>query len=212
MSLSQGDAPEHVTLNRHRFLDKLSIPEKDLAQAVQIGRDGIAFVQTPGKYSDCDALISRTKGIFLSILTADCAPVLIWSTEEPVVAAVHSGWNGSELDILGQTIQSLIDAFNVSPRSLYLVIGPGLTQENFEVGTEFKEKFPLEYLEPDPETGQFYFDNNRFLKDSAVKRGVFASHIEILDYCTYRDENLFFSHRRDKGVTGRMMSVIGINN
>jgi len=210
MSLSRGDTWENVELNRSLFLNELNITESELAQGIQISGDGIKLVEAPGKYSDCDAMITSSDNVYLSILTADCIPVLMWSEDKPVVAAVHSGWRGSELDLLGHTIQILKDSFDISSTAINVVVGPGLSQENFEVGPEFKDKFPPKYLQELKHTNQIHFDNNTYLKDAAIKQGVPESKIEILDYCSYRDENLFFSHRRDKGETGRMLSVIGI--
>ncbi len=210
MSTSKGDSRENVALNRQLFLDEFSLSEVALAQPVQVSRDGIMIVDAPGKYPECDALITRHPNVFLSVLTADCSPVLIWSEDYPLVAAVHSGWQGSELDILGRTLIIIKDSFDISPDKLNMIIGPGLSQEYFEVGPEFNDKFPAEYLHPVPDTDRFKFDNNNYLQETAIKQGVPESQIEMLDYCSYRDDDLFFSHRRDKNITGRMMSLIGI--
>ncbi|MEA3286114.1 MAG: polyphenol oxidase family protein [Candidatus Marinimicrobia bacterium] len=210
MSTSRGDSLQNVTANRQLFLDQFNTVESQLAQPVQISQAGIEIVKYPGKYSARDALITDTPGVYLSILTADCSPILIWSEAYPLVAAVHSGWQGSELDILGKTLGLILDSFTVTPASINLVIGPGLGQDNFEVGAEFSTKFPATYLKEAVNSDRFYFDNNNYLKDTALNFGIPADQIEILPYCSYRDSDLFFSHRRDQGVTGRMMSVIGI--
>ena len=211
MSIRQGDSVENVSMNRQLFLNKIGVTQNQLAQPIQISRDGIRLIDSPGNYENLDALITVTPGLFLSVLTADCSPILIWSDEFPVAAAVHSGWQGSELNILGQTLHKITDTLQIDPASLYLAIGPGLSQDNFEVGPEFGDKFSVTYLRAQSKTDRFYFDNNRFLVDTAIQSGVVAEHIEVLPYCTFRDENLFFSHRRDGVQTGRMMSVIGIN-
>jgi len=210
MSISRGDSLTNVTENRQIFLKGYGIDESHLAQPVQISRAGIEMVNEPGKYPATDALITETPGVYLSILTADCSPVMIWSNEKPVIAAVHSGWQGSELNILGQTLQMVMDSFQVSPASLSIVIGPGLSQEHFEVGPEFEQKFQGVYLQKNSQNRHSNFNNNQFLLDTAVSTGVLKEQIEILPYCSFRDEHLFYSHRRDRGVTGRMMSVIGI--
>ena len=96
-------------------------------------------------------------------------------------------------------------------QSLSMVIGPGLSQEHFEVGPEFSDKFSADFLMPLQSSDRYLFDNNAYLRDTAIRLGVPAHQIETLPYCSFRDENLFYSHRRDGGTTGRMMSVIGIN-
>ena len=210
MSTSRGDSMENISKNRQLFLDEYDISELNLAQAKQISSDGIQIVEKAGTFEDCDAMITNSSGVFLSILTADCSPILLWSNVAPVVAAVHSGWQGSELDLLGKTIEKLLNSFAISTDSLNMVIGPGLSQENFEVGPEFTDKFPDNYLKAQSNSPRYQFDNNSYLRDVAISRGVPKTQIEVLDYCSFRDEELFFSHRRDKNVTGRMMSVIGM--
>jgi len=211
MSTSRGDSAEHVTVNRQLFLSELGIEESQLAEPLQISRDGIEIVAAPGKYANRDALITAHPGVYLRVLTADCSPILIWSQEKPLIAAVHSGWQGSELDILGQTLKMMHENLGAAYNSLYVVIGPGLTQENFEVGPEFEDKFQSKYLQPAVDSDRAKFNNNVFLRDSALQLGVPEDQIEILPFCSYGDDKLFFSHRRDGGITGRMMSVIGIN-
>ena len=211
MSSKRGDSQNNVDSNRQLFLNNFGIDESHLAQPVQISRDGIQVVQSPGIYADKDALITQTVGTYLSVLTADCSPILIWSTAHPVIGAVHSGWQGSERDILGQTLSKMMNEFDVKPAALSMAIGPGLCQDHFEVGPEFSKKFPMEYLKPLPGTDRFHFDNNQYLYDTAVKSGVPATQIEVLSYCSYADHELFYSHRRDGEQTGRMMSVIGIH-
>ncbi|NQV29768.1 MAG: peptidoglycan editing factor PgeF [Candidatus Marinimicrobia bacterium] len=210
MSVARGDMAENVSQNRNLFLNKLGITENHLAQPLQVSRDGVRLVDSPGKYENLDALLTVTPGLFLSVLTADCSPILVWSDEKSLVAAVHSGWQGSELNILGQTLEAIIGILKINPSSLYVAIGPGLSQDNFEVGPEFVDKFSTPYLRPLHHSDRYHFDNNQFLVDTAIESGVPVEQIEVLPFCTYRDEELFFSHRRDGLKTGRMMSVIGI--
>lgn len=211
MSTSRGDSEANVEQNRAMFLGEMKISASNLAQGKQVSRDGIEVVTRPGLYPACDAMITKEPGVFLSVLTADCAPVLIWTEGGDLVASVHSGWQGSEMNLLGKTLDRITDDYHRSPETLYMVIGPGLTQENFEVGPEFEQKFPPNYLQEFGD-GRFKLNNNEFLRDTAVQRGIPAHHIEIMNYCTFEDGDLFFSHRRDKNNTGRMMSVIGIRD
>jgi hypothetical protein len=209
MSVSRGDSKNNVTANRGIFLKEFGIAEDQLAEPLQVSKDGIEIVDAPEEYANCDALITSQPGVFLRVLTADCSPILIWS--DSTVAAVHSGWQGSELDILGQTLKKIHSEMGVELESLYVAIGPGLSQEHFEVGPEFSDKFPLKYLSPILNTDRYLFDNNAYLRDTAILLGVPDNQIETLPFCSYRDDSLFYSHRRDGGTTGRMMSVIGIN-
>jgi len=211
MSTSRGDSEANVAANRQLFLEEFGINPAQLAEPLQIGRDGVKIIDQPGKYASQDALITAQPGVYLRVLTADCSPILIWSDKDLLVAAVHSGWQGSELDILGKTLKKMHTEMGAELESLYLVIGPGLSQDNFEVGPEFSDKFPAEFLMPLQGRNRYLFDNNAYLRDTAIRLGVLAHHIETLPHCSYKEDSLFFSHRRDAGTTGRMMSVIGIN-
>lgn len=210
MSSKKGDSHENVHANRNLFLETLNLSESNLAQPIQISRDGLQVVTEPGRYPEMDALITSKPHVVLSVLTADCSPILIWSTQTPLIAAVHSGWQGSELDILGKTLKKMLDEFDVAPNDICMAIGPGLSYENFEVGPEFETKFPQKYLHSIPDSDRFQFDNNSYLCDTALKNGIPEEQIEVLPFCTLRETDMFFSHRGDKGITGRMMSVIGI--
>jgi len=211
MSTSKGDDLHNVMANRQLFLSEFDITESQLAEPLQVGRDGVLIVDTPGQYPETDALITTIPGLFLRVLTADCSPILIWSNEDSIVAAVHSGWQGSELNILGQTLNLMKTDLGAKADSLRIALGPALTREKFEVGPEFSDKFAPDYLTPKRESDRFLFDNNAYLRDTAIDFGVPENQVEILPYCSYKDDELFFSHRRDGGTTGRMMSVIGIN-
>ena len=211
MSTSRGDSEANVAANRQLFLEKFGINPAQLAEPLQIGMDGVKIIDQPGEYASQDALITAQPGVYLRVLTADCSPILIWSDKDLLVAAVHSGWQGSELDILGKTLKKMHTEMGAELESLYLVIGPGLSQANFEVGPEFSDKFPAEFLMPLQGRNRYLFDNNAYLRDTAIRSGVPAHHIETLPYCSYKEDSLFYSHRRDAGTTGRMMSVIGIN-
>jgi len=211
MSTSRGDSETKVAANRQLFLQEFGINAERLAEPVQISSDGVKFIDTPGKYANMDALITTAPGVYLRVLTADCSPILIWSYKHPLVAAVHSGWQGSERDILGKTLKMMHNELGGRMESICMVIGPGLSQANFEVGPEFRNKFPSEFLSPLPNSDRYLFNNNSYLKQTAIRLGVPANQIETLPYCSYKDDDLFYSHRRDGGTTGRMMSVIGIN-
>ena len=210
-STSRGDSTENVAENRQRFFHKHHVESTRLAQPVQISGSHVGEATQPGLYADTDALITNKSNLFLTVLTADCSPILFWDTTSNVVGAVHSGWQGSAENILGKALKLAMEIYQLSPDTTYLAIGPGLSVKHFEVGLEFEEKFPLEYLTSNKNATKYYFDNNRFLRDTALGLSIPKTHIDVLPYCSFADDELFFSHRRDQGTTGRMMSIIGWN-
>ena len=206
MSVSTGDDKQNVARNRKAWLGSLGFDENQVAIPLQVHGSEIGRANTSGEYDRCDALITQQRGVVLSVRTADCVPVLIWSSTSKSIAAVHSGWRGTELNILGKTLTALVTMDNLAA-DLNVAIGPGMRVENFEVGPEFHDKFAAEYLET--RNGRLFFDNFKLLIDQALNAGVPAEQIEDLGFCSFADSELFFSHRRDGPRTGLMLSVIG---
>lgn len=206
-STSTGDDVTAVTENRRRFFDQLGLHEEHLAAPRQVHSATIHQADEPGTFQDCDALFTLREDLWLSVLTADCIPILIWSLEKPVIAAVHSGWRGTRQKILSGLITRLQKELGIDPGSLLVFLGPGLQKDHFEVGPEFESFFEHRFLEK--REGRLYFDNSGALREQALEAGIQAEHLEDLGYCTYEDQDRFYSHRRDGQTTGRMMAIIG---
>jgi len=209
LSLNTSDRLEHVRENRRRWFAALGIAEAGLGIPNQVHSGTVKVISEPGQVPECDALVTREPGLFLSVLTADCTPVLIWSKKARAVAAVHAGWRGTASGILARTLTTMQAELDCVPQDLQVYIGPGLGVDNFEVGSEFRDIFASTYLHQ--AHGSLRFDNTAALVAQAVKAGVSLDHIESSSHCTFADSDLFFSHRRDRGITGRMMSVIGFH-
>ncbi|MCF7801523.1 MAG: peptidoglycan editing factor PgeF [Candidatus Marinimicrobia bacterium] len=207
MGFSVNDNAEHVRTNRNLIWESLKISETRLAKPEQVHSDHLALVQAAGTFPATDALITHEPNIFLTIQTADCLPILIWTGDGEWLAAIHSGWGGTEQGLPAEVIAFLLSGSGYAPDEFFVWIGPGLGVCHFEVGAEFESKFDPQFLEH--RNGERYFNNVAAVKAQISGQGIPAENLEVVDECTYCESEKYFSHRRDKGVTGRMLAVIG---
>jgi polyphenol oxidase len=208
LSYRVGDKPENVKENRKAFFNELGINEKNVSFQRQTHSVKSNFVKSPVFYEDSDALFTNTKNNFLAISVADCIPVFIYEPGKKVIAAIHSGWKGTLNKITTLTIKKLIEEFSFNVKNAFVFIGPGISGEYFEVGNEVAELF-----DGDVKTnrnGKYFIDlkNHNYLQ--LLELGVKPKNIEVSEYCTYKEKDLFHSYRRDKNLSGRMLGVIGI--
>lgn len=208
LSYSVDDNKEIVDSNRALFFNELGLNEKMVSYQKQVHEDKISTVSSFGSCGESDALITRKKNLGLAISSADCPAIFIYDPKEKVIAAVHSGWRGTEKKILIKTIQKLIDDFNSDSSNLVCYIGPSITQKNYEVGEEVAELFNKEFVSTNK--NKFYLDvagaNYKMLIEEGVKR----INIQVSGFCTYEYENLLHSYRRYGQKSGRALGVIAM--
>jgi YfiH family protein len=161
-----------------------------------------------------DAMVTATPGIALSILTADCQPVLFCDPAAGVIGAAHAGWRGAFRGVLEATVAAMTD-LGATPAGISAVIGPSISQAAYEVGPEFFETFADE----DPDNTRFFANGkgDRMLFDLPAYglhrlRAAGVGHAEWTRHCTYADPDRFFSFRRTTHLGeadyGRLISVI----
>lgn len=208
LSYSVGDEKEIVDSNRKLFFNGLGLNEKMISYQKQVHEDKISLVNSFGRCGESDALITKTKNLGLAISSADCPAIFIYDTIQKVIAAVHSGWRGTEKKILKKTIQKLKDDFNSDASKLICYIGPSISQKNYEVGEEVASKFDNEFVLK--KENKFYLNlseaNNKMLIDEGVKK----VNIQVSGLCTYEYDKLLNSFRRDGLKSGRALGIIAM--
>jgi YfiH family protein len=159
-----------------------------------------------------DALATELPGTVVSVRVADCCPVLLSSKDGRAVAAIHAGWRGTVGGVIPATIKVLCELSGAKPTDLLAAVGPCIGMDAFEVGPEVLAEFAREFggdalirRRPD---GKGHADVPGGCRTQLIRAGVPADRIDTTDRCTFRDAGEFFSHRRDRGVTGRMAAVI----
>ncbi len=167
-----------------------------------------------------DGLITDTPGLLLGIQTADCVPILLADTRLRVVAAFHAGWRGTVARIVERGAQSLTDRFGSHPHDLSAAIGPAIGPCCYTVGEEVHTRFhaAFDYAEalfhPEPGSLTLKLDLWQANRRQLLAAGLAPESITTLTHCTACSRTdqarQFFSYRAEAGLTGRMMSVIGI--
>jgi YfiH family protein len=208
LSYSVGDEKEIVDSNRKLFFRELGLNEKMISYQKQVHEDKISMVNSFGSYSQSDALVTKTKNLGLAISSADCPAIFIYDPIQRVIAAVHSGWKGTEKKILAKTIQKLKDDFQSDPLNLICYIGPSISQKNYEVGEEVASKFDKESVSINE--NKFYLNLSGANYKMLIDEGVKEVNIQVSGLCTYEYENLLHSYRRDGQKSGRALGVIAM--
>lgn len=212
-----GDHRATVIENRRRVSDALGA---QLINVHQIHSGTAVTVSEPWPLGDgpkADAMVTKTPGIALGILTADCAPVLFVDPEARVIGAAHAGWKGAFGGVLEATLTAM-EGLGGARARIRAAIGPCISQENYEVGPEFRARF----VEADPANAQYFIASERtghfrFALEAYVAGRLAAaglSQIERLGACTYALSGEFFSFRRTthRGEPdyGRQVSAIAL--
>jgi purine-nucleoside/S-methyl-5'-thioadenosine phosphorylase / adenosine deaminase len=206
----------------------------------QIHSDLIQIVRsaTPGPLTG-DGMVTSVSGIALGILTADCFPVLLVDTRNKAVGAFHCGWRPAVKRMVEKGLGVMRREYGTRPEDVYAAIGPGIQSCCYAVGDELKEQFESQFgygtelfhsvQESDPVREKYpllfmnmrapghgdlclrpHLDLREANRRQLLSSGVPEKNISALKHCTACDTRNFFSHRAEKGHTGRMLAVIGM--
>ena len=210
LGLTTGDRQEAVMQNRNIFFGALGIEPDQVASAYQVHGDGILHVYAPCREEGFDALITDVSGIFLTVTVADCTPILILDPVRPAVAAIHAGWRGTVLGILKKTIVRMQEVFGTNPADCRAFIGTCIDACSYEVDADVAQHFTTPYTRWSPESKKYLLDLKSANQAQLLEVGLMAENIEISPFSTVLNNDLFFSYRKEKGVTGRMLNGIGL--
>jgi len=208
LSFSVGDDPANVRANRELFLKELGITEDQLAIPRQIHSSIVMRADRPGIYPECDGLVTDSPGVFLSVSTADCIPLLIFEKERNVVAAVHSGWRGTVAAITRQAVRKMVEEYGADPRAMGAYIGPAASVCCYAVSPDVASQFDPRFVRE--MAGKTHVDLKGAVLNQLLSVGVPSAAIDVNPLCTISEPSLFHSYRRDGAKSGRMMGVIGL--
>ena len=217
--LGSSDQAEIVAINRARVADAMDVDMSHLVGVHQVHSADVIEVSGPsevGGRPKADAMVSRTPGVALGVLTADCQPVLFGDAEAGVIGAAHAGWRGARDGVLAATVEAMV-ALGAQRGRIAAVIGPSISQRAYEVGPELMEDFVAENDEnarffAQGQGDRYQFDLPGFGLAKLREAGV--GHAEWTRHCTYSDPDRFYSYRRATHALeadyGRLISVIRI--
>ncbi len=212
LGFSSGEDPEIIKQNRKLFFDSLGIPEENLAWSKLVHGNKVLVANEPIKSEGCDAVITNKPNVFCCVSIADCTPVLIYDAKNKAVAAIHAGWRSTVTNIVTETLNSMQKNYGTKGEDCLAFIGACIGETNFEVGEEVAVQFKDDVKRFDPTKQKYFVDLKKENKNQLLKFGLKENNIEVSEYCTIANNDLFFSYRKEKGVTGRMLAVIGIKN
>ena len=217
LNCGQGssDQANVVTINRARVAEAMQVTPDHLVTVHQVHSPDAVTVDGPlAERPRADAMVTATPGVALAVLTADCQPVLFADRKAGVVGAAHAGWRGARDGVLEATLEAM-EALGAQRGDIRAVIGPSISQSNYEVGPEFLDDF----MADEPENSRFFangaegkymFDLPGYGLHRLRVAGVGAA--EWTRHCTYADPERFFSYRRathfNEADYGRLISVI----
>lgn len=214
---ASNDYARHVRENRAAVSAQLGLEESSLISLRQAHTNKVWTVSAPwaGSVPVGDALVSKTPGIALAVLGADCAPVLFAHNEAKVIGACHAGWKGALNGIVPNTVDAMVK-LGAKRDGIVACIGPAIAQASYQVGAEFKARF-MEHERSygtffeNAGAGKHFFDLPRFIEHQLQHQAGIPS-FERLAHDTYADEEQFFSYRRStkrsESDYGRQISAI----
>lgn len=218
--MGSGDDREAVLKNRATAAARLGVAPDCLLSAWQVHSAEAAVVTGPWEGEArprVDGLATRTPGVALGVLTADCGPVLFADSRARVIGAAHAGWKGAITGVTNSTLEAM-ESLGAERGRITAVIGPMISQAAYEVGPEFPARFidadpaNARYFTPSSRPGHALFDLPLYLEDRLRAEGVGL--VVNLSLCTFSDEQRFFSYRRathrHQKDYGRLISAIAL--
>ena len=217
--LGSKDNKKNIKKNLQIVRKKISKKAKNIFLVHQIHSDKFIFINetySDKKKPNVDAIITTRKNFPIAILTADCAPILIYDDKMEMIAAIHAGWKGAFKGIITKVIKFMIKK-GCKPENMRAAIGPSISQKNYEVKEGFKRKFiqkdKKNYIFFKNKQNKLYFDLTRYIYSSL--KTIKVKNIDILKIDTFDIKNKFFSARRALKLKhddyGRNISIIMLN-
>lgn len=216
VGVGSQDAPEDVQENRARAAFFLGRADGVIATPWQIHSPDVAVVDAPfgTERPKADGLVTRVRGLPIGVVTADCGPVLFADRDAGVIGAAHAGWRGAIGGVLDRTLDAMED-LGARRERIVAVLGPTITQPNYEVDAAMMEPFLAEdaanerFFAPGRSETKRQFDLPAYIVAKLTRLGAQASFVGA---CTYAEESRFFSFRRTthRGEPdyGRQLSAI----
>lgn len=203
------DEAARVRENRDRFFAALGFDASGVVGGRQVHGADVCVVTQAGRYDGFDAFVTDRPGLLLAVAVADCVPVLLVDPVRRVVAAVHAGWRGTVATVAKRTVQLMCRRFGSHPAELYAWIGVAIGFAHFEVGAEVARHFAEAHKRAAARPGKWLVDLKSANRTQLLQAGLLARRIEVAPWCTVTHHADFFSHRKGRGRTGRMLAVVG---
>jgi YfiH family protein len=211
-----GDDLEAVEANHGRICQALGIARSAIVTARQVHGSHVALVgpEARGRISPAtDALLTDAPGVALMLRFADCVPLLFYDRVHRAIGLAHAGWRGTVEGLARKTALAMAEAFGSRPQDLIVGLGPAVGRCCYAVGEEVAQAVRATFSDGDCLLRSWGDGTLRFDLWEANRRGLAelgVEQIEVAGLCTACRVDEFFSHRAERGRTGRFGVVIGI--
>lgn len=220
LSWTRCGSPEEVIANFKIFAESAGIDYDDMAvvnhehgaNVLRIAHEhrGRGFYKDP--LPPCDGIITDDPTVTLVTSHADCGAYFFYDPVHRAIGMAHAGWKGTLLRIGAEMARRMAEEFDTDPSDIIAATGPCICRECFEVDADLGEKFQSEFGYPGisrpGRQGKAYVDLELAAAVQFVEAGIRPESITLMNACTYENRQHFFSHRRDKGITGSMAAYI----
>ncbi len=210
LGLNTTDDARNVEENRKRFFMALGIDPARVATAHQVHGQEILTVSEPGRYEGYDALMTDQPNLFVGVSVADCVPILVYDQKNRAVAAIHAGWKGTVGELVRLTLEAMQQTYSTHPRDCYAYVGTCIDETSFEVGPDVGDQFAPEFKRVDEFTQRTFVNLRSANTKQLINFGIPAAQIAISSFSTVLNNDDYFSHRLEKGQTGRLLAIIGM--
>ena len=218
--LGSDDKKENILKNLDIVSENIGMNTENLFTMNQTHSNKVVVVNNTNKHIkrvSADALVTNQKNIVLSVLTADCVPLLIYDEVNQIIGSVHAGWKGALGGIIENTFNEILK-INKNGK-INVAVGPCIGVNNYEVGQDFYERFIQESIKNKnffllSKKDKLLFDLRKYVNSKFEELKV--NHVENIDFDTFSENKNFFSFRRSKLAGekdyGRCISVISLIN
>lgn len=231
-----GDAPEDVLNNRRALAEALGFTLEAWTCGEQTHGADIAIITEADRgrgrldrvsaFQATDGLLTNVAGVMLTSFYADCVPLYFYDPKCRAVGLAHAGWKGTVAQIGSTMVSRMGVVYGSRPQDIRVAIGPSIGDCCYEVDDYVmdhvrqleKELAKLEenvesvalYRKSDTDGSKYMLNLKELNQRIMIKAGILPTHIECTSWCTSCNTDLFFSYRKENGITGRMTSWIGI--
>lgn len=214
-----GDDIQHVAANRQKALRAVNRDVTSIYDVWQVHSAVVSRGDAPRPahldHQRADAIITNRSAVTLVMRFADCTPILLFDPIQKAAGLVHAGWKGTVDNVVGAAVQAMHDAYGTSPANIIAAIGPSIGPDHYEIGQDvidqvnqaFGNDAPGLLHQQGPGTRfNLWAANQLHLQNAGVR------YIESANLCTACDLHNWYSHRAEKGKTGRFGAVIALKD
>ena len=215
--LGSDDKKENVLKNLNLVSQKIGCKDELLITLYQTHSNKVVYFENESSIKNKlpgDAIVTKIKNVGIGILTADCAPILLYDPQKKIIGCIHSGWRGTLNGVIKNTIKKFKE-LDSNINNLFAIVGPCIGKENYEVKIDFYEKF----INQNPKYEEFFkkimnnkyiFDLRGFINNEISDLNI--KNIENIEMDTFSEKEYFYSYRRTflnkQKDYGRCISVI----